>query len=588
MIEQIKNFRGGKVIPFEQDGAFFLKRGMLKLDKNNLLDAMVYYRHALNRDPDNAECRLAIAEVLTEMNHFEESNRMLFTFFGEIDAERPSECYFGMGCNFIGLQEYSRARDSFEKYIQVDPQGEFVEEVYDMLDALEDESFRKEMSNKTDDPVSDAIHMANEGKALLERQDFQGAIKRLEGAVGKYPQMNFVRNNLALAYFCDSRYEDAIKQVQTILQDDPRDIQAHCNFAMFCNAVKDTKMLESEVNFILKQQTDDLDDLNRIAVTLMELGYHADSKRILKQLFAELPYDVGTIHRLGVCCYRLGDYMEAISYYDRILKLNGTDSIARYYRGVCRAAAAGGPKRGGLMNNYQVPLDEMFLRISRLNDDLHKPYEELKRMWAGDAEFKSLILWGLDLPELSVKYAMLGLLGMFGDREAERVLRDFALKRVQPDELKQEVFGLLKQIEADEPYLGYIDGQLVQSRVKLIRNLPEDLPESYRLVLAHCLKAMQGVRDKECMLLAVRLWEKYVKRLQGYPRVRGPQIYAMAAALEYLACRGNGVAVSKATLCHDYGVSLVRLNNAAGKLMHVLEECKSLNVGPENEGSKCD
>ena len=69
----------GKVLPFAQSGDFFYKRGLEKLDKNNLPDAMAYYGRALKCDPQNREIRIAMAQVLTEMNRFEESNRILFT-----------------------------------------------------------------------------------------------------------------------------------------------------------------------------------------------------------------------------------------------------------------------------------------------------------------------------------------------------------------------------------------------------------------------------------------------------------------------------------------------------------------------------
>ena len=40
----------GKVLPFAQSGDFFYKRGLEKLDKNNLPDAMAYYGRALKCD----------------------------------------------------------------------------------------------------------------------------------------------------------------------------------------------------------------------------------------------------------------------------------------------------------------------------------------------------------------------------------------------------------------------------------------------------------------------------------------------------------------------------------------------------------
>lgn len=563
----------GKVLPFQQTGEFFLRRGMTKLDRNNLLDAIVNYRHALALEPDNAEYKLALAEVLTEMNRFDESNRILLTMF-EGGMPTVSECYFGMGCNFMGLQDYEHARDSFEHYATIDPDGEFADEVYDMLDALEDEELFQEMFPLSEQFPPEAMDAANEGKNLLERNDHKGAVEVLEKAVREYPKLHFLRNNLALAYFCARRFDEATGEVSKILTEAPNDIQAHCNMALFCNAVKDDAGVEREIAFIKKACTEDADDLNRMAVTMLELGRFADAKPMLSRLFGILPYDTGVVHRYAMCLYELGEYEQAIALYDRLRKLDPDDSIARYYRGVCRAAAAGAPKRSNLLFTYQVPYEEVVTRIHRMNELAKVPYEQLKELWNSNEEFRSLIRWALDLPDISIKRAMLALVASFQDERAENLLRDFALTRTQPDDLKREVFGLLRRIDAPEPYLGYIDGQLVQGRVSMFTGILGDVPKPYQEVLEVAALGMNGRCTEESMMVAVRMWELYLRHLDGYPDIKEPQIYAFAAALEYLACNKNGHKTTKTSVCGAYGISLLRLNNAIAKLMHVLENGK--------------
>ena len=53
MTHKLRAAKGGKVLSFEQSGAFYLRSGMTKLDKNDLLGAMASYRIALDKDPDN-------------------------------------------------------------------------------------------------------------------------------------------------------------------------------------------------------------------------------------------------------------------------------------------------------------------------------------------------------------------------------------------------------------------------------------------------------------------------------------------------------------------------------------------------------
>jgi cytochrome c-type biogenesis protein CcmH/NrfG len=111
-MQENNNKRMGRVIPFERDGAFFLRRGSERLERNNLLEAISNYHRAERRDPENVEIQLAIAEVLTEMHRYEQSNRLLFPLLSL--SESPAECFFGIACNFLGLQEFSHAHDSWK------------------------------------------------------------------------------------------------------------------------------------------------------------------------------------------------------------------------------------------------------------------------------------------------------------------------------------------------------------------------------------------------------------------------------------------------------------------------------------------
>ncbi|MEG1547297.1 MAG: tetratricopeptide repeat protein [Clostridia bacterium] len=551
---------GSKVLPFDQEGDFFFRRGMNKLDSNKLLDAMAYYRVALSKDPENSEVKLAIAETLTEMNRFEESNRMLFTLFSA-EKSRPSECYFGMGCNFVGMQEYERAKDSFIHYLELDPEGEFMCEAYDMLDVLED---------GTQEEINEARlqHTAREGKELLERDDYVGAIKVFNALLKEAPDLSYARNNLALAYFCNRDFKSATEQVQLILADEQDNIQAHCNLAIFLRAVKDKEGVERETEFLCRAKTDDTDDLNRMSITLMELGRFREAYPLIKRLFMQMPYDTGITHRLAVCAYENGDYYKAMDCYDRLIKLDDKDSVARYYCGICRAAAAGAHKRCGFMFNYQVPLEEMLTRVHRLNELIGKPHSELLAMWNDGTELESLMRWGAELTELSVKHAILTMVSSFEDEKAELFLRDFVLQRGQPPEMKREAFGLLKHMDAKEPYLGYINGELVESRVNLIRMLPDTVPDAYQEVIEVCFAAMQGERSEDCLLAAADLWGEYVGNLSGFARLSDQRIMALAAALEYIVCREKDEKLTKASMCKKYGVTLVRFNNALAQLMN--------------------
>jgi len=560
----------GRVLPFERDGAFFLKRGTERLERNNLLEAISHYRKAQRREPENIEVQLAIAEVLTEMHRYEQSNKLLFPLLSL--KESPSECFFGIACNFVGLQEFSQAHDSLESYLALDPEGEFVSDALDMLDVIEDESILYGMPGIQLPEEREALSICQRGRQLLESGRMEDAIRVLSDAADKYSEMRFVRSNLALAYFCKKDYKRAMEAVRSVLKEAPDDVQAHCNLLLFLHAAKDDEGVEREIDFLKRADTQDPQDWHRMAVVFMELGKMHEALAVLKKLQVAFPYDEGTLHRLAVCRYHLGQYEQALSCYDRLLKIDPADTIAAYYRRICSAAKHNRAEDIDWLFHYQVPYIEVLRRVRKINELSRLPHEERLKRWSTDENFRWLLFWSLRLPELSAKRGVLSMIASFGDSEAERVLRHFQLDQAQPDALKQDVFAMLKHMNAAEPYIAYLDGRLVQSKVS-IRHTGSRVPAAYRRVFETVMESMQA-HSNSLIVEATEIFRRYMESLYNLgaiPKLRPPQVYAAAAAIEYLACRNLGEEPNKLRLCSAYGITQVRLNNAINKLMQSLE-----------------
>jgi len=564
----------GKVLSFEQTGDFFYKRALDKLDKNNLPDAAAYYGEALRREPENAEFRIAMAQVLTEMGRFEDSNRILFGLTHDKKAV-DAECFFGMGCNFTGLYDYRSAREALEHYLMLAPEGEFVYDAYDMLDAIDEYEGGTEADGLYALTKEDrAFDLAETGRKLLEEDCFDEAAETLQHALTLYPKLHYARNNLSLAFFCMRDNRRAAAEARTVLRDEPNNVQALCNLAMIEQTLRDKDAANATADLLLKQQTDEPEELNRIALVLMDLDRFVDAYSVMQRLNRYYPYETGTLHRLAVCAYETGRYREATECYDKLLKINAGDTVARYYRGLCRAAQTGAVNRKRkFLFHYQVPFDEMIARVNRLNSILNMPQNELAVCWKEDDELKNLIEWGLSVPENTIKHALLSLVSTFRDARAERMLKDYVLRSDQPDKMKQEAFALLAQMGAEGPYLGYIGGQLVESSISFAKAFPGDLPKNYAEVIAMCISGMYGRRPEKVLLAAVGIWSDYVCPLEGnYPRISRAQAVALSAALEYLACRDSGEKAARADICAQYGVSALRFNNALNKLTKAKEK----------------
>jgi len=197
---------------------------------------------------------------------------------------------------------------------------------------------------------------------------------------------------------------------------------------------------------------------------------------------------------------------------------------------------------------------------------LAMPHEELCRVWAEDAAFRDLLVWATSLSDLRVKKSMLSLVFTFGDAHAEHILRDFLLRTDQPDELKRAVFGMLKHMEAKEPYMAYLNGRWIKGRVSLLE-LDYKLPASYEGVMQLLMQYMLGNCREECATEAANIFKRYVESLKrDFPRISAAQEVSLAAALEYLGRLACGETVSQDEISDVYRVTKPRLRNALVKL----------------------
>ncbi|MDD3919560.1 MAG: hypothetical protein PHO41_00065 [Eubacteriales bacterium] len=568
-----RNNRQAKIIPFERDGEFFLRRGSDRLEKNDVLEAMSNYRQALLRDPENLDYQLAVAEVLTEMHRYEESNRMLLPLLSQ-DAP-PSECYFGMACNFLGMQEFQHATDSLNSYLFVDPDGEFCYDAEDMLDAMESPEAYYDMPGVRSEEERKALRICERGRRCMEENRIHDAVNVLKQAAADWPDILFIKNNLSMAYFCAHDFANAVKTVSEVLEKDPENVQGHCNMLLFTFAAKKKEEAERELELLQRLQSDDPDDLNHMALVFMELNHFDMALTALKKMQSIFPYDEGMLHRMGVCNFRLGNYRQALYSYDTLLKIDPEDTIAKYYRVICARAVAGDVEEIGWLHHYQVPYAEVLRRVREINKLIKGSREDVRALWQQDGNFRSLLLWGLALPEPNAKRAILTLLAGLEDVKAERAMRDFLLDDDQPDSVKREVFAMLKQIGAKEPYVAILDGELVQSKVHITDFQAGQMPASYQNALDILLDSMEGTYGPDCIAKANDVFAEYIHGLRGeFPRLSPTQAVSLAAAVEYTACRRLGEDVTKTQIMNAYGISLVRLNNAISRVMRVLEQKK--------------
>lgn len=556
----------GKVIPFSQNATFYMKRGAKELEKNDLIAAIAKYREAYERAPEDPEISIALAEILSQMQRFEESNRVLHLLNAALD-ETPPECHFGLACNYFGLQDYDSAADCLEDYLEAEPDGMFAADAEDFLDLIEDDDAMFEATGlKTDDDYEDNA-VCRFARSLLASGDIAYAVEELEHRIGQKPDSVKVREQLAIAYFCANRAEEAKKTALSLLGEKPGNVTANSTLALMDIENGDRASAERRLNALPDLRMLDPEELHSVAVLQLDLEQYEDAEKTLAILLQMMPYDENVLHKAGYARYLRGDPNGAKACYQKLLRIDPHDTVAKYYLNQCKHAETSQKSNAARwIIPYQVPFGEAFRRLNHINRLLAQPHEELYHTWLNDTGFRDLLVWATTLSDHRVKKSMLSLVFTFGDKYSERILREFLLRTDQPDELKRAVFGMLKNLDAKEPYQAYLNGRWISGRVNLL-DLDYKMPPSYESVMQLLMQFMLGNCREECATEAANIFRRYVESLKRkFPRISAAQEISFAAALEYLGRTSCGETVTQEEIGEIYRVTKPRLRNAILKL----------------------
>ena len=255
-----------------------MKRGAKELEKNDLIAAIVRYREAYERAPEDPEIAIALAEILSQMQRFEESNRILFQLMADSE-ETPPECHFGLACNYFGLQDFDSAADSLEDYLDAEPDGVFAADAEDFLDLIDDDDAMYESTGlKTDDDYEDnaVCHFA---RSLLASGDIGYAVEELEHRLVQSPKSVKVREQLAIAYFVANRKDDAKKTANGLLTEDPANVLAHCTLALAEIEEGNRIAANARLEEILKLRSLEPEEMHSVAVLQLDLEHFADAEK---------------------------------------------------------------------------------------------------------------------------------------------------------------------------------------------------------------------------------------------------------------------------------------------------------------------
>ncbi len=264
---------------YRNNPEFYFSKSLRCADRNNLNAAFKNLHKALELEPDNCEYKFNIACFLSEMKRPKEANRI----FNDILLNyEPTmfDCFFGLGCNSFELGDIGKAAEYFEKYLYFDSEGEFSEEVTEMIFYLK--LYENSSQGSQFDRRSNAS--LRYAKSYIEENKLNNAIRELCKSVSLYPFNLEARNLLTLALLEHRNYERANYIGMTVRLIDKYNVFANCLCLYVLLNAKKHKRVKKFIETLTLGEIECREDL-LCAVTTLIVFNRVDELIILLEMY---------------------------------------------------------------------------------------------------------------------------------------------------------------------------------------------------------------------------------------------------------------------------------------------------------------
>lgn len=519
-----------RVLSFQPESGFYHKRAIKSIDKADFTTALKNLRKAVAMEPDNLEYRMDLANTYARMGLYERSNLEIQLMFHL--PQMPPEALYGMGCNYMSMGDYDQAETMFKAYEKVQPEGEYADQADDALAYIDECDYETELDRELDE-------LSMDGKAALDAGDLDHAIDCLERALQKDPTMTYVRNNLAVAYYCVGDMERAWIQLRRVLEEEPLDVHGRCNESMFLLADGKHDEAVAAVRRLRLERIEEIDELFKYCLALADVGLDAELAQALKKIFLSCPYDTSMLYLWGACQYNQGRVQDSLRTFEKLSLTDPSSLLAAWGARVAAAALRGETTPERIPYTFDLP-EEMQQEVSHTLNTLLTGTPEQAAKALEDDHTCTLLRAALNSGNESQMGQAVLLLGGSRGPIAERLLREVLLSPTHNSFFKQMVMETLRAMEAREPFYSLQDGKLVLVRSRRFE-LDPNLPQSYLRVMHDAVTHMaQKYNNEKAVEHAAGLWVAYILWLDGhYPVLRNEKAWVLAMEGLYLEDEGQ-------------------------------------------------
>lgn len=538
--------RNPKVVSYNRSAAYLHHRAMINRRDNRNVDALELMRMAVEAQPDNSEYKLDLAELYCEMGCHEQSSRLLLDML--TDKNAPSECYYGLALNQLGMNDISGARQTLNIYKHRDPRGAHFEDVNRLAYELD---LYSSMNRPVNRKLYRAMRVANRACEAMKADQPDKACRLFRSTLKMASEQYEMRALYAMALLMAGDDEGARREADRACRSYPPSAKALCVCAQVYGMLGDRKLAEALINRAEAEHPQGA-EARLMMYAAGELGMDDKVAEYARISLQETPYDRELLHIRAVALVRTGaDPEEAAKCWERIRRLDPEDSVAQFYRSACEQGTL---KNYRLEYAYQVPDEEYYRRVHGISEALGSDAEEVSRRWIDDPSFRRLLRWSADTDDQRLGRASMTVLATLDSDDARSVLRELMFTPGISRELKLHAAVLLKMqgrelAEILPKPMDAMGEALVDSEEILA-----DLPVGDRQLVRYTDEVLEHEYGVSAMPVLALMWQSY-RRLRGMRGDPLKRIESAAAALAYNYLLASGARpdirdLSRAFGCH--------------------------------------
>jgi len=443
------------------------------------------------------------------------------------------------------MEEYELSYQYIQRYLDASPNGEYVDEANEMLNFLSIEFDQDEEEELRDGIKKKDLFMQNhKAKRLLAEGKYYEAIKHLLDMVEKYPDFLVAKNNLSLAYFYLGNFPKALELSHLVLDEDPANIHALSNLAIFYQQLDEDEKLEEILSMLKRIVPYDSEQLNKLATTFGILGEDEFAlKHIFRMLKEGIHYGPALLHQGAVAAFNLSNIEQAEKWWMEITyQFPEKATVAQYYLELIAELKQYPYKLPIVSFEYTLPFEQ---QIDAVKDDFNLINE--------DPYLRISLIIGMKYAEDSLKEVIMIILGALREEGSEGLFRKILLDEKASLEMKKNAILILDEMNANAPYSFYINGK----REELERQAP--VLNKWKAQWVNILDLIDKRLSKDYNPLvayqARLLWYQFITITKENPPVIRKE-EGWLAAIEYLTIPIYNKKISIEKLADKYQVTV--------------------------------